>query len=487
MKQSMNHEWLLGLALTAATIPTVAADLTTTISSTTNWGTWEGFGVSLAWWAKAFGTRTDLADIFFSTKSTTYNGQSVPGIGLTIARYNAGACSWNTYNGSTMVVSPDMIASRQIDSYWVDWASTSPSSSSWSWSVDANQRNMLSLAKARGATTFELFSNSPPWWMCLNHNPSGSNNGTSNNLQSWNYDQHAIYLATIAEYAATNWGISFQSVEAFNEPSSAWWNGLTGTQEGCHFDASIQAPVIGYLRTELNNRGLSSTLIAASDETSYDLAITTWNSLGSTATSKVNRINVHGYQYTGGRRDTLYSLASGAGKRLWNSEYGESDATGERLVTNLLLDFRWLHPTAWVYWQAIDGGGWGLIDGSNDDLTLGAVSQKYYALAQFARHIRPGMRILDGGSNYTVAAYDSSAKKLVIVAANWGAAQYLNFDLSKFSQAGASGALVPRWITQTGSGDQYVSYSDTYMSGTKFWSYFPTGAVQTFEVSNVTL
>ncbi|KAJ5459938.1 uncharacterized protein N7458_001490 [Penicillium daleae] len=487
MKQTINGEWLLGLVLTAATIQTAAADLTTTISPTTNWGTWEGFGVSLAWWAKAFGTRSDLADIFFSTKSTTYNGQSVPGIGLTIARYNAGASSTNSINGTTMVVSPDMIASRQVDSYWLDWASSSPSSSSWSWSVDANQRNMLSMAKARGATTFELFSNSPTWWMCLNHNPSGSNDGSSDNLQSWNYDQHAVYLATIAEYAASNWGVSFQSVEAFNEPVSDWWNGQTGTQEGCHFDVSTQATVIGNLRTELNNRGLSSTLIAASDENTYDLAVSTWNSLGSTATSNVGRINVHGYQYTGGRRDTLYSLASGAGKRLWNSEYGESDATGQSLVTNLLLDFRWLHPTAWVYWQAIDGGGWGLIDGDNDNLSLGAVSQKYFALAQFARHIRPGMRILDGGSNYTVAAYDSSAQKLVVVAANWGAAQYLNFDLSSFSKPGVSGALVPRWITQVGSGSQYASYSDTYMNGTKFWSYFPTGAVQTFEVSNVTL
>ena len=115
--------------------------------------------------------------------------------------------------------------------------------------------------------------------------------------------------------------------------------------------------MIGNLRTELNNRGLGSTLISASDETSYDLAVSTWNSLGRTARSQVSRINVHGYQYGGGRRDTLYSLASSAGKRLWNSEYGESDATGKTLVTNLLLDFRWLHQTAWVYWQAIDGGG----------------------------------------------------------------------------------------------------------------------------------
>ena len=86
---------------------------------------------------------------------------------------------------------------------------------------------------------------------------------------------HAVYLATIAEYAASNWGVAFQSVEAFNEPVSAWWNGETGTQEGCHFDVSTQATVIGDLRTELNNRGLSSTLVAASDENTYDLAIST--------------------------------------------------------------------------------------------------------------------------------------------------------------------------------------------------------------------
>lgn len=487
MKQKMHLEMVLKLALLAASIPAVAADMTTTISSSTNWGTWEGFGVSLAWWAKAFGTRSDLADIFFSTKSTSYNGQSLPGMGLTIARYNVGACSWNSFNGSTMVTSPEIIHSRQMESYWIDWASSSPSSSSWTWNVDQNQRNMLSMAKARGANIFELFSNSPVWWMCINHNPSGSDDGSSNNLQSWNYDQHAVYLANVAEYAAQNWGISFQSVEAFNEPSSDWWNGKTGTQEGCHFNVSTQATVIGNLRTELNNRGLSSTLVSASDENTYDLAITTWEDLGSTAKSDVGRINVHGYQYTGGRRDTLYSLASSAGKRLWNSEYGESDASGQSLVTNLMLDFNWLHPTAWVYWQAIDGSGWGLIEGDNDNLSLGSVSQKYFALAQFTRHIRPGMRILNGGSNYTVAAYDAAEQKLVIVAANWGSAQYLNFELSSFSKPGVSGALVPRWITQVGSGDQYESYQDTYISGTKFWSYFPTGAVQTFEVSNVAL
>lgn len=473
--------------LAIANYPFTKADVTTTIDPTSNWATWEGWGVSLAWWAKAFGDRDDLADIFFTLDATVFNGQTLPGLGLNIVRYNAGACSWNNISGAVMVVSPDMITSRQMDGYWLDWHSTDSSSASWSWSVDSNQRTMLLNARDRGVDVFELFSNSPMWWMCYNHNPSGSNDGSSDNLQSWNYDQHAIYLATIAEYASVNWGFSFTSVEAFNEPSSDWWNGETGTQEGCHFDVSTQATVIPYLRSELDSRGLTSTIISASDENTYDIATSTFNSLGSTALGDVGRINVHGYQYGGGRRDILYRLVSGAGKKLWNSEYGESDATGQELVSNLILDFIWLHPSAWVYWQALDIDGWGLIDGDNDNLTIGNASQKFFVLAQFTRHIRPGMQILDGGSDYTIAAYDSSAEKLVIVAVNWGAAQYINFDLSEFSQGGVNGALVQRWSTQIGSGEQYVGYNDTYISGTKFWSYFNNDTVQTFKVDSVVL
>ncbi|KAL7786173.1 glycoside hydrolase superfamily [Trichoderma afarasin] len=289
----------LALALLSQT---AGADTTLSIDPTSNWGTWEGWGVSLAWWAKAFGNRDDLANVFFTRNNQVINGQNLPGLGFNIARYNAGACSTNTYNGSSMVVSSSIKPSRQVDGYWLDWASTDPASSSWNWNVDANQRAMLQKAKANGANIFELFSNSPMWWMCLNHNPSGS--GSSDNLQSWNYQNHAVYLANIAQHAQQNWGIQFQSVEAFNEPSSSW--GPTGTQEGCHFAVSTMATVIGYLNTELAQRGLSS-FVSASDETSYDLAISTWQGLGSSAQNVVKRVNVHGYQGGGGRRDTLYT------------------------------------------------------------------------------------------------------------------------------------------------------------------------------------
>jgi galactan endo-1,6-beta-galactosidase len=203
----------------------------------------------------------------------------------------------------------------------------------------------------------------------------------------------------------------------------------------------------------------------------------------------VNQIDVHGYQQGSGNRVELYDDAVQKSKVLWNSEYGDSDATGKSLVSNLILDFRWLHPTAWVYWQVLDSSGWGLIDANNDQGTIGAVSQKYFALAQFTRHIRQGMEILDGGGDSVVAAYDSANQKLIIVAVNWSSSgQYLTFDLTNFPTI-KDGSIVPRWYTQLGSsGSQYVnSASDTIINGTKFWSYFGSNVIQTFEVPNVKL
>lgn len=208
--------------LASAHAALAVADETYTIDASSDWGTWEGWGVSLAWWAKAFGDRDDLADIFFSLDTTTLGSQSLPGLGFNIARYNAGACSNNTYSDTSMVESPNMIPSRQVDGYWWDWASGDPGSMSWHWDVDANQRAMLAKAMERGANHLELFSNSPMWWMLSNKNPSGADDGSSDNLQAWNHANHSQYLAGIALYAKNNWGVTFESVEPFNEPSASW-------------------------------------------------------------------------------------------------------------------------------------------------------------------------------------------------------------------------------------------------------------------------
>ncbi|MFD9000562.1 beta-1,6-galactanase [Streptomyces sp. NPDC059582] len=476
---------VLGGTLTTGT---AHADATITVNPTVGYGTWEGWGTSLAWWANVFGARDDFADAFFTTGSVTYNGTTLPGLGLNIARYNLGACSWNSVNGESMAASANIPAFKQIEGYWQDWNNEDPTSSAWDWTADATQRAMLVKATRRGAVS-ELFANSPMWWMCLNHNPSGAAGG-GNNLQSWNYRRHASHLAAVAAYAKANWGVNFATVDPFNEPSSSWWT-ATGTQEGCHLDATVQSAVLPHLRSELDKRGLTATKISASDETSYDLARTTWNSFSSTTKGYVNRVNVHGYQGSGGRRDLLYTdVVTTSGKALWNSETGDGDGTGLTMASNLLYDFRWLHPTAWVYWQVMDPStNWAMIAYDANTLAAGAVTTKYYVMAQFSRHIRPGMKIIDTGVSNAVAAYDAAARRLVIVAANTDAsAQTLTFDLSRFTTVtGGSGGLVPRWNTlTTGGGDLYTPHSDTHLSGKTVSMPFTAKSVQTIQVDGVT-
>ncbi|MEH1124320.1 glycoside hydrolase [Micromonospora sp. CPCC 206061] len=465
---------------------TARADATITIDPGADYGVWEGWGTSLAWWANVFGDRDDFADIFFTTKSVSYNGANLPGLGLNIARYNLGACSWNTVDGAQMVASPNIPRFKQIEGFWLDWRNEDPASTAWNWNVDAKQRAMLVKAAQRGAIT-ELFANSPMWWMCLNHNPSGAANGGLN-LQSWNHRQHAHHLAVTARYARDRWGVTFRTVDPFNEPSSNWWR-ADGGQEGCHIDATTQRSVLSHLRTELNRQGLSGVNISASDETSYDLARTTWNSFDATTKGLVRQVNVHGYQGSAGRRDLLYNDVRAAGKILWNSESGENDSTGITMARNLCLDWRWLHPTAWCYWQVMDpSAGWAAIQYDFNTLRAGAVQPKYYVLAQFTRHIRPGMRIIDTGVGYAAAGYDPAARRLIIVAVNTGAAQTLTFNLTRFSQVtGSSGGVVPRWTTVPASGDRYTARQDMRVNAKTVAVPFPAASVQTIQVDGVTI
>jgi hypothetical protein len=193
---------------------------------------------------------------------------------------------------------------------------------------------------------------------------------------------------------------------------------------------------------------------------------------------------VHGYQGGGGRRDLLYNDVRAAGKVLWNSETGDSDGTGLTMAQNLCLDWTWLHPTAWVYWQVMDPtAGWGVIRYDPGSRTPGAVEPKFWVLAQFTRHIRPGMRILNTGHGSAAAAYDASGRRLVLVAVNSGAAQTLTFDLSAF--ATVSGG-VTRWTTVPGGSDRYVRRTDLTLSGKSLSVPFPAASVQTLEVSGVT-
>lgn len=438
-----------------------------------------------------------LADFCFTLqddinlRTTSYGDYHLPGLGMNIVRYNAGA------SGQGMP-STTMKKTRTIEGFWVDVNKRDPAE--WDWERDERQVDMLRKAKDRGANVFEIFSNSPMWWMCHTRNPSGSLSGIKDNLPLRRYDDFARYLVGIVAHAKRAWDIEFEYIAPFNEPSSIWWNMSNPQgQEGCHFQHHAQAAVVKNIKDVIKEQGeaaaaaekaaaeratahraaaeapgaevmaafshkaaadkvlaesvaaaktantlhtlLGNLKIAASDENTYDQAIDTWDSLDDGAKATVSKINVHGYQKGSGLRNELHKRASENNTIVWNSEYGDADETGLSLAKNLILDFNHLHPTAWVYWQPLDSGGWGLVQANAEDNWVGKPNAKLFVLAHFSRHIRQGMRILDikvsdERKPNSVAAYSDVEKKLVLVTVNREHLRSVKYDLSRFQAAG---------------------------------------------------
>jgi galactan endo-1,6-beta-galactosidase len=458
-----------------------APPLEVKIDPSANYGIWEGWGTSLCWMGNVFGGRDDVADFLFTTKTVVFNKTEVPGLGLNIVRYNAGACSWNTVDGRAMAVSQIIKKYRQMEGFWLDGKNPDPKSPSWDWSIDARQRAMLRKAKERGADHFELFSNSPMWWMCDNGNPSGAADKTHDNLPAKNYPAFATYLATVARYAKDHWGTAFTSVEPFNEGTSHYWF-ADCKQEGCHFSAQAQIAFLPILRAELDRQGLKDLPIAAADESEYDAALRVWNAYPPAAKALATRVNVHGYQGAKGDRAGLHRLVvQEDGKKLWNSEHGDKDGSGLDLARNFHRDMHKLHPTAWAYWQPTDGGGWGMLECDMEKAAIQSVNPKAYVFAQYARHIRPGMAILGSGDANTVAAYDSRTGLLVLATLNDGPARRVAYDLSAFR---IPDGPVSRVLTEPKGGVHYRRQPDLALENGRFTAECPADSVQTFEVAN---
>ena len=264
-------------------------------------GSWEGWGGSLAWWGNGVGNSDydDLyADLFFTRKTVSFLKHELPGLGLNIIRYNVGGGGQGDIPDATENIPGNFPWYKDIDGYWLNWYDKDPTADSWDWYRYSNQRNMMWKARDRGVNLIEFFANAPMWWMMDSKSSGGGR------LQSWNRTDMANYLATVVKFATDNWGVTVHSIEPFNEPSAGWWN-YPQTQEGCNIPKDEQSKILGYLREELNNRGLNGVIIAASDENSMSQAKTTHEFFqdqtvtvngASTRTSDiVGRVNVHGY------------------------------------------------------------------------------------------------------------------------------------------------------------------------------------------------
>ncbi|WP_282685096.1 MULTISPECIES: glycoside hydrolase [unclassified Streptomyces] len=418
----------------------------------------QGWGTALAWFANVTGgwpdsQRNALADALYGAD----------GLGFTVARYNIGG-------GDSPETAPYMRAGGAVPGWWNRPGAESPDwwdpdrPDHWKADADANQRWWLSAAKARGASTFEAFSNSAPYFMTNSGLVSGNGNGWEDNLRSDQYERFAAYLAGALQRVQAASGVTFDSLSPVNEPDTDYWK-AGGRQEGSHWDRASQARAITTLRAALDSRDIT-TSIAAMDETNPDKTRGNWESYSPAVRDAVGRINTHTYG-TGGRIG-VRDIAKGETKPLWMSEVDLGGGVGQSftdmgpaldLARQITDDLRELEPRAWVLWQAVEdyenmtpgreNANWGLIqtDFTPEDAATEPLrkNKKYWAMGNYSRFIRPGARIINTDDPHTTAALRPDGGVVVVHTNPTDSDRDVTLNLDGFRTA--DDGPVERWTT----------------------------------------
>ena len=464
-------------------------------ASTTNNGKFQGWGTSVIWWGNRIGysekLSADAAEMFFGKSGIRYN----------IMRYNIGGGDDPAHRHITRTDS--MIPG------WKKWDEESKKFV-YDYEADKNQINVLKKSiEAAGEDAYvEVFSNSPPYFMCKSGCSSGGWEANMNNLKDECYEEFAEYLAHVAHYMQTEMGIKVSSVSPMNEPNTDFWRVYSDKQEGCHFDAGEpQNKILQATAKAFAAKGLKDVEVVGSDETSTDLALLAYKNYYSETKKVLSRISSHSYGVE--RIKDLGQLMKEDGWNIWQSETDGGNVAGENagemgaglwIGKKIIFDMNGLSPSAWVIWLTIDhhvstdgymgnkdngapdlnGGYWGLAYADHDKQEI-VLTQKYYAMGQFSRFIRPGDTIIHCGDD-ALAAYNAETGKIVVVAVNDTAAdKEYSVELADFASVG-SVAKVIRTSGDTKTGEQWKELDDIAVEGGKFTANLKANSITTFVV-----
>ena len=422
----------------------------------------QGWGVSLCWWANVIGSypnRTNYVDLAFNT------------LKLNIARYNIGGGQNPT---NTAVPGQGTRAIMQ---------GFEPSPGVWNWNVDTNQRWVLQQARALGVNLVDAFANSPPWWMCVDSNCDGNASAT-NNLQVNNETNFAIYLTTVVSNLTVLDGDHFDYLTPMNEPNGSKWTGTS--QEGCNMDPPQQSNVVQDVYASLQISAPSVKIDAAEDvdpEQSY-LDLTGYSS---TALGDVSLCTTHTYGFAGA--GNLKTEVSSLKKPLWVAEYGDGDGSGLTMARYIYNGIYTMGARAWCYWQVVDtASGWGfllnsLLSTTNSKYTDSyTINEKFYTMGQFSEYIRPGCNFVSVGDTNTLAAWNPTNSTLVLVVVNNNTSTLsVTYNLTDFTSNFRQVAA-----TQTAPGENMATLSSLIITNQQFTEALPASSVTTFVLTTNT-
>jgi O-glycosyl hydrolase len=367
---------------------TRSSQLTITIDVADQRQTVNGFGASDCWSAQYIGQwpsakQNAIADLLFETGLDANNNPL--GAGLSIWRMNVGAGSARQNN---------------IDDHWrrSDFYYNA-SLTAYDWTRCPGQRNFLQLAKARGVDHFKAFCNSPPITMTKNGNAFCDPSVGDTNLEPSKRGEFASYLADVLEHFRDAEGIDFKTISPFNEPEWDW----NGGQEGCRYSNAEMSAFVNVLYPELQSRNIETDIdVCDSGQLDY---------LYSQGSFKGASISSHSYWTDSDpyglvtQRQALRSELDNYGLTYEQTEYCilGSYGPGRDLGINPALyiartihyDMTIAQATTWQWWLGISPYDYkdGLVytdyndtDGNYDD------SKMLWAVGNFARFIRPGMK-----------------------------------------------------------------------------------------------
>lgn len=340
---SLSH-WFL--ATDPAAEPPVA-EVSYIINPAAERQTFDGWGVSLCWWANMCGKWSDdkideIVDWLVSPD----------GLNFRIFRYNIGGGDDPANQHCTAHHMGNGKGLRAEMEGFKD-SSDGP----YIWSRDAAQRKiMLKIKEKRPDAVFEAFSNSAPYYMTYSGCVAGNTDAGKDNLRPEYYEEFAHYLVDVCKHYKDEYGIEFKTLDPFNEPMTSYW-GANGGQEGCHFDVSSQINMIKTLYPILKESGLK-TVISVADETSVAQAVNDFIEYRKAGIlDMIGQVNTHTYTADDKARTRLSALCREENKPLWMSEVGMGGsgmAGNLALAQKLIDDMRHIMPSAWIDWQYIE-------------------------------------------------------------------------------------------------------------------------------------
>jgi len=449
--------------------PVATSEMTITVNISAEYQDMDGFGASDAWRCQFVGAnwpvakRDQIADLLFSQENDASGNPK--GIGLSIWRFNIGAGSAEQGTASN------------ISDSWRRAECFLNADGSYDWTKQAGQQWFMQAAKKRGVEKLLGFTNSAPVHLTSN-GKAYSPTGFHYNIKDGYMDKYADFLATVAEHFK-NENINLDYISPFNEPQ---WNWDGTGQEGSPAANTDMAQLSKLLSAKITAKGLNTKIaLGEAGAISYlyqtndaDRGNQVYNFFNSTSPNYIGSqpnveklISGHSYwsvwpvsSMVSSRQDLWSKIQSTDPKlKYWESEYcilenSNEDMSGgqtrDLTMKTALYVSRIIHydltianASSWQWWTALTTGNYkdGLVYLDNGDNTGGGGDANYcmndgyvresklmWALGNYSRFIRPGMKRIQGSTSFspgadansimTSAFKDPVSKKLVIVIVN---------------------------------------------------------------------